>query len=84
MNVCATNFLDDMAATENRSLFGFVELVLPVHFVCFQELKGSTLPQVSGEKSLLWCEVFFIPPMPEDVDMPPQPIVSIHGTTPHW
>ncbi|OEH75123.1 C2 domain-containing protein [Cyclospora cayetanensis] len=40
------------------------------------ELKGSTLPQPSGERSLLWCEVFFIPPMPEDVEMPPQPVVK--------
>ncbi|KAL8433568.1 hypothetical protein ACSSS7_003787 [Eimeria intestinalis] len=40
------------------------------------ELKGSTLPQPSGERSLLWCEVFFIPPMPEDVEIPPQPIIK--------
>ncbi|KAL8434524.1 hypothetical protein Efla_000040 [Eimeria flavescens] len=40
------------------------------------ELKGFTLPQPSGERSLLWCEVFFIPPMPEDVEMPPQPVIK--------
>lgn len=58
---------------------GFAQAVIfdiAVFFSCFLELKGSTLPQMSGDKSLLWCEVFFIPPMPEDVEMPPQPVVG--------
>ncbi|PHJ25782.1 c2 domain-containing [Cystoisospora suis] len=40
------------------------------------ELKGSTLPPTPQGKSSLWFEMFFIPPMPGDVELPDPPQVK--------